>query len=40
MGGDDGKSQKNTTNVKNGEKMNLQEVGPTNTIFERIEPAC
>ena len=25
--------------VTNGEKMNLQEEDPTNTIFERIEPA-
>ena len=25
--------------VINGEKMNLQEEDPTNTIFERIEPA-
>ena len=24
--------------VVNGEKMNFQEEGPTNTIFERIEP--
>ena len=24
--------------VTNGEKMNLQEEDPTNTIFEKIEP--
>ena len=33
------KNAMNTIRVLNGEKMNLQEVGPTNTIFERIEPA-
>ena len=31
-----GASQMGATN---GEKMNLQEEDPTNTIYERIEPA-